>query len=626
MAYRRPGLLSSPGGRAASLFSRIRATWPPPPEARASTADPGASHSIRHIPRSEAPGPSGSPLQAADRMPDPATAGSYVFYRKLTRRVPPDRPRRGVLSLRRHGPPVSRRLRRRVRRQRRTRRDRDRRRNGASGAHARVRQRRLHDPRAVEELAAELARGVAWRPDLVYPLSSGSDAVEAALKLARQYWVETGRPRKHKIIALSPAYHGNTLLALSASARDALQTSFQRVDAGHRSGTRRPTRIDARAGASLRSARRAAARHSRTRSRERDRRGWRRSSPSRSADRPRARRCPRPNTSRASARSAIGTGCCSSPTKCWWAPAAPARGRLSSPTAWCRYHGARQGHRGRIRAPLRRGRAASGSSRQWPAARARSITRRRSPITRCSARPGWRRSRYLRAHRLVERCAEMGRVLHAACARCAASRRSAMCGGEGCWRASSSSRTWRPGSPCRERAIRRAVHRAALDAGLIVWPNVGPRGRKERRSGDARAAVHRDRGTDRRDAGAVDPGAATRGRPGGSDEMTTATKITYTSAAGDLDEFHRRFDAALAGSARRGSNLPNLIGGEPVPGRGRANRRPIADRHLAAARPLCRCRAGGGRPRGAAARKERSVTGRGIPGRNGSRSCGGPPS
>jgi adenosylmethionine-8-amino-7-oxononanoate aminotransferase len=43
--------------------------------------------------------------------------------------------------------------------------------------------------------------------------------VEAALKLARQYWVDQGLPAKHKLIALTPAYHGNTLLALSVSAR-----------------------------------------------------------------------------------------------------------------------------------------------------------------------------------------------------------------------------------------------------------------------------------------------------------------------------------------------------------------------------------------------------------------------
>jgi adenosylmethionine-8-amino-7-oxononanoate aminotransferase len=82
-----------------------------------------------------------------------------------------------------------------------------------------------HD--AVEELAAELAALAPGDLDRVYPLSSGSDAVEAALKLARQYWLETGRARKHKIIALAPAYHGNTLLALSASAREHYRTLYR---------------------------------------------------------------------------------------------------------------------------------------------------------------------------------------------------------------------------------------------------------------------------------------------------------------------------------------------------------------------------------------------------------------
>src|SRR5919197_36735 len=75
-----------------------------------------------------------------------------------------------------------------------------------------------HEP--IEALAAELAATLPGDLDKLYFLSSGSEAVEAALKLARQYWVERGRPGKHKIIALAPAYHGNTLLALSASARE----------------------------------------------------------------------------------------------------------------------------------------------------------------------------------------------------------------------------------------------------------------------------------------------------------------------------------------------------------------------------------------------------------------------
>src|SRR3990172_9297819 len=82
-----------------------------------------------------------------------------------------------------------------------------------------------NDP--VEELADEIARRSPGDLELVYPLSSGSEAVEAALKLARQFWVETGQPARRKVIALSPAYHGNTLLALSASAREHYKTYFR---------------------------------------------------------------------------------------------------------------------------------------------------------------------------------------------------------------------------------------------------------------------------------------------------------------------------------------------------------------------------------------------------------------
>ncbi|WP_242342984.1 aminotransferase family protein [Anaeromyxobacter terrae] len=79
----------------------------------------------------------------------------------------------------------------------------------------------------VEALAAELSRLLPPPLDKLYFLCSGSEAVEAALKLARQHWVEVGRPSKHKIIALTPAYHGNTLLALSASAREHYKTCYR---------------------------------------------------------------------------------------------------------------------------------------------------------------------------------------------------------------------------------------------------------------------------------------------------------------------------------------------------------------------------------------------------------------
>jgi hypothetical protein len=81
-----------------------------------------------------------------------------------------------------------------------------------------------HEP--VEQLAAEIARRSPPGLDKVYVLSSGSEAVEAALKLARQYWVERGKREKHVVIALRPSYHGNTLLALSASAREHYRTYF----------------------------------------------------------------------------------------------------------------------------------------------------------------------------------------------------------------------------------------------------------------------------------------------------------------------------------------------------------------------------------------------------------------
>ncbi|MFN8652105.1 MAG: aminotransferase class III-fold pyridoxal phosphate-dependent enzyme [Gemmatimonadales bacterium] len=79
----------------------------------------------------------------------------------------------------------------------------------------------------VEALADELAALAIGDLDKFYFLGSGSEAVEAALKLARQYWVELGKPSKHKIIALFPAYHGNTLLALSASAREHYKTYYR---------------------------------------------------------------------------------------------------------------------------------------------------------------------------------------------------------------------------------------------------------------------------------------------------------------------------------------------------------------------------------------------------------------
>ncbi|HEX6944473.1 MAG TPA: aminotransferase class III-fold pyridoxal phosphate-dependent enzyme [Gemmatimonadaceae bacterium] len=79
---------------------------------------------------------------------------------------------------------------------------------------------------AVEALCFKL---VARTPgmDRAYILGSGSEATEVALKLARQHWVERGLPEKRRVIALTPSYHGNTLLALSAGARQAYRKVWQ---------------------------------------------------------------------------------------------------------------------------------------------------------------------------------------------------------------------------------------------------------------------------------------------------------------------------------------------------------------------------------------------------------------
>jgi hypothetical protein len=50
-------------------------------------------------------------------------------------------------------------------------------------------------------------------------LSSGSEVVEAAVKFVRQLWMDRGQPKRSKLIARVPSYHGNTLYALSLSGR-----------------------------------------------------------------------------------------------------------------------------------------------------------------------------------------------------------------------------------------------------------------------------------------------------------------------------------------------------------------------------------------------------------------------
>jgi adenosylmethionine-8-amino-7-oxononanoate aminotransferase len=60
-------------------------------------------------------------------------------------------------------------------------------------------------------------------------LGSGSEAMEAALKLARQYYLEREEPSRTKIIARAPSYHGNTLGALATGGHAGRRAPFQPI-------------------------------------------------------------------------------------------------------------------------------------------------------------------------------------------------------------------------------------------------------------------------------------------------------------------------------------------------------------------------------------------------------------
>jgi adenosylmethionine-8-amino-7-oxononanoate aminotransferase len=67
-----------------------------------------------------------------------------------------------------------------------------------------------------EALAAVIAAQCPGALDRVWFTGSGSEAVEAAIKLARQYHVERGEVQRTRLIARRQSYHGNTLGALAA--------------------------------------------------------------------------------------------------------------------------------------------------------------------------------------------------------------------------------------------------------------------------------------------------------------------------------------------------------------------------------------------------------------------------
>ena len=77
-----------------------------------------------------------------------------------------------------------------------------------------------------EELADDLATHAPNGIGHVFYVSGGSEAVEAALKLARQYFVERGEPQRRYIIARRQSYHGVTLGALAIGGREWQRKQF----------------------------------------------------------------------------------------------------------------------------------------------------------------------------------------------------------------------------------------------------------------------------------------------------------------------------------------------------------------------------------------------------------------
>ncbi len=88
-------------------------------------------------------------------------------------------------------------------------------------------------PRAIE-LAARISRLAPGDLNRVFFTSGGSEAVESALKLARQYFKLSGKPNKTKVISREIAYHGTSMGALAATGITGLRQPFEPLMPGGR--------------------------------------------------------------------------------------------------------------------------------------------------------------------------------------------------------------------------------------------------------------------------------------------------------------------------------------------------------------------------------------------------------
>ena len=76
------------------------------------------------------------------------------------------------------------------------------------------------------DLAAKITTMTPAGLNRVFYISGGSEATESALKIARKYHLETGNPRKYKIISRWQSWHGNTIGAMSMSGRSVWRQDY----------------------------------------------------------------------------------------------------------------------------------------------------------------------------------------------------------------------------------------------------------------------------------------------------------------------------------------------------------------------------------------------------------------
>jgi adenosylmethionine-8-amino-7-oxononanoate aminotransferase len=78
-----------------------------------------------------------------------------------------------------------------------------------------------------EALADDILKGNPYGLCRAFFVCSGSDAMDAALKLARQYYVEVGLPQRKHLVARERSFHGNTVGAMSVSSHKARRAPFE---------------------------------------------------------------------------------------------------------------------------------------------------------------------------------------------------------------------------------------------------------------------------------------------------------------------------------------------------------------------------------------------------------------